>query len=105
MRWKVREVSQTQERFADPAIELGHFVVGALKKFFEQAQFVHEFESGGVNGVAPEIAKKIGVFFENHDIDASAGQEVAEHHAGWAATDDAATSIQPLHICSPSVHL
>ncbi len=81
---------------------MGHFVVGALKKFFEQTQFVHEFKSGGVNGVAAEIAKKIGVFFEQHDIDASAGQEVAEHHAGWAATDDAATGVYSVLVCSPS---
>jgi hypothetical protein len=57
-----------------------------------------------VNGVAAEIAKKIGVFFEDHDIDASAGQEVAEHHAGWAATDDAGTSVDSVLVYSSSDH-
>jgi hypothetical protein len=40
-----------------------------------------------MNRVAPEIAKKIGVLFENRDFKTSAGEEQAKHHPGWAATD------------------
>ena len=33
--------------------------------------------------------KKILVFFKHGDVDARAGQQVTEHHAGGAAADDA----------------
>ena len=51
---------------------------------------MHQFEGGRVNGVAAEIAKKVGVFFEDENFDAGAGEQEAEHHASGAASCDAA---------------
>jgi hypothetical protein len=58
-----------------------------------------------VNRVAAKITKKIGVFFEDRDIYAGAGQEIRKHHAGRTAADDAAASVHSLRDYSPSVHL
>jgi hypothetical protein len=79
--------------------------VRTLKELFEQAQLMHKLESRGVNRVAAKIAKKIGVFFEDQNIHASAGQKIRKHHAGRAGTDDAATDVYSLHAYSPLVHI
>src|ERR1700730_12141256 len=65
----------------------------------EKAELVHQLESGRVDGIAAEIAKKVCVFFEEEDFDASAGEEEAEHHAGGAAAYDAARSLYGLRGC------
>jgi hypothetical protein len=38
---------------------------------------VEEFEGGGMDGVAAEVAKEVGVLFEDGDRDAGAGEEEA----------------------------
>ena len=43
-----------------------------------------------MNGVAAEVAEEVFVFFEDGDVVAVAGEEIAEHHAGGASTYDAA---------------
>jgi hypothetical protein len=58
-----------------------------------------------VNRVTPKISEKIGVFFEDQNIHASAGQKIRKHQAGGAATDDAATGVYSLHAYDPLVHL
>ena len=65
--------------------------VWQLQKGVEQAEFAHHFERGGMDRVAAKVAEEIGVLFQNHDLDAGARQEVAEHHPAWAAAHDAAT--------------
>jgi hypothetical protein len=45
----------------------------ALEELFEEAEFVHQFESGRMDGVSAEVAQEIGVFFEDEDFDASSG--------------------------------
>ena len=62
-----------------------------FNKFFEQSELVHQFEGGGMDGVAPEIAKEIGVFFQYRDIDTRAREQVAGHYSGRTAADDHAT--------------
>ena len=42
----------------------------ASEEPIEQAQFPHDFERGGVNGVAAKIAKEVAVLFEHNYIDA-----------------------------------
>ena len=64
--------------------------VGNGEEFFEETKFVQEFESGGMDGVAAEVAEEVRVFFEDGDGDALAGEEVAEHDACRASADDAA---------------
>jgi hypothetical protein len=34
---------------------------------------VHQFQGRGMDGVAAEVAKEIGVLFQHHDIHAGAG--------------------------------
>ena len=41
-------------------------------------------------GVASEVAKEVGVFFQDGYGDALAGEKEAEHDAGGASADDAA---------------
>ena len=43
-----------------------------------------------MDGVAAEVTEEILVLFEDGDVDALAGEEEGEHHAGWASADDAA---------------
>jgi hypothetical protein len=57
-----------------------------------------------VNGVTAEIAEKIGVFFEDQDFDAGAGEKEAEHHAGGAASGDAAGGLCGLRRGSSGGH-
>jgi hypothetical protein len=46
-----------------------------------------------VDSVSAEVTEEIGVFFEDEDFDAGAGEEEPEHHAGGAAADYAAASV------------
>jgi|SRR5215469_6753102 len=75
---------------ADLARNPKDFLVGALEEVVENAEFVHELERGGMYCVAAKIAKKIGVFFENENVDAHAGEKETQHHARGAASGDAA---------------
>jgi hypothetical protein len=43
-----------------------------------------------MNGVAAEIAQKIGMFFEHIGFDARPSEQIAEHHARWSASSDTA---------------
>jgi len=43
-----------------------------------------------MHGVAAKVAEEISVLLQHHDLDAGASQEIAEHHAGRPAADDAA---------------
>ena len=45
-----------------------------------------------MDGVAAEIAEKIGVLLDDDDLDAGACQQKAEHHPGRAAAHDAAVA-------------
>ena len=74
---------------ADVGGELADLRVGELEEAFEEAEFVEDFEGGGVDGVAAEVAEEVLVLFEDGDVDAGAGEQEAEHHAGGASADDA----------------
>ena len=43
--------------------------MGPLQKFLENAELVHDFERRRVDRIAPEIAQKVGVLFEDQDGD------------------------------------
>jgi len=90
----MREIGQGERVFADLAAKFCYLLVRALQEFFEKAEFVHQLESGWVDGVAAEVAEEVGVFFEDEDVDAGAGEEETEHHAGWAAAYYAATGLR-----------
>ena len=61
-----------------------------LQEFIDQAEFEHQLERRGMNRVAAEIAKEIGVLLQHHDVNAGARQQESEHHPGGAAAGDAA---------------
>ena len=65
--------------------------MGESEEGLEEAELVEKFESGGMDGVAAEVAEEVFVLFEDSDVDALAGEEEAEHHASWASPDDAAS--------------
>jgi hypothetical protein len=46
-----------------------------------------------MHGVTPKIPEKVRVFLQHQRFDASAPKQVAEHHAGGAATDNAASCV------------
>src|SRR5258706_2408780 len=60
-----------------------------FQEFIQQPKLVHHLHSGGVDGVAAKIAQEIGMFLEDHHINAGARQQEAEHHAGRPSTSDA----------------
>src|ERR1700692_4150822 len=70
--------------------DLQKLLMRDAQEIVEKAELVHQLEGGRVNGVAAEIAEEVGVFFEDEDFDASAGEKEAEHYAGGAASCDAA---------------
>ena len=65
-------------------------LVGNLEEVFEQAEFVEEFEGGGMDGVSAEVAEEVFMLFEHDDADAGAREQIAGHDAGGASADDAA---------------
>jgi len=61
-----------------------------LEKLVEETELIEDFECGGMDGVAAEVAEEVGVFFKNCDSDALAREKVAEHDSGGTSSDDAA---------------
>src|SRR6202162_6162467 len=60
------------------------------QELVEKTQFVNQLEGVRVNGIAAKIAEEVGVFFEDEDFNASAGDQEAKDHASGAASCDAA---------------
>ena len=78
-----------------------------LQEIFQKPEVVHRFEGRGMDRVAAKIAQKIRVFFENDRIDAGAGKEKPEHHAGGSTADNAAAArdcLRGLVHRSPSIN-
>src|SRR5260370_4491834 len=72
--------------------------------FFQAEDGIRDSSVTGVQTCALPISfwsSKIGVFFEDQNVHASAGQKIRKHHAGGAATDDAATGVYSLHATVP----
>src|SRR5271169_5625084 len=61
-----------------------------LQEPVDQAQFVHDLQRRGMHGITTKITEEVGVLFQNHRLDAGAAEQVAQHHAGRTAADDAA---------------
>jgi hypothetical protein len=86
----MREVGEHDAVLADLARELAQLLMRPFEALIEQAELVHDLERGGMDGVAAEIAQEIGVLLEHHHLDAGAGEQIAQHHAGGSASGDAA---------------
>ena len=50
-----------------------------------------------MHGIAAKVPQKIGVLLKHHDVHTGARQQVAKHHAGGAATNDAALCLNGVH--------
>src|SRR5260370_31615194 len=87
----MREVADLDHLAANLAGEFPQLLMRALQELVENAKFMHEVESGGMNGIATEIAQKIAVLFEHDHINTRACQQKAEHHPGRTAAGDAAS--------------
>ena len=77
LRGEVREVGDGELLAADVGGEFVDLGVGEGEEFVEEVELVEEFEGGGMDGVAAEVAKEVGVLFEDGDRDAGAGEEEA----------------------------
>jgi len=87
---EVGKIGYGDGEIVDDRADLQKLLIRDAQEIVEEAELVHQLKGGRVNGVAAEIAKKVGVFFEDEDFDAGAGEKEAEHHAGRAASCDAA---------------
>ena len=85
---QVRKVGDGDGEIVDDCADFAELLVRDAEEIVEEAEFVDELEGGGVDGVAAEVAEEVGVFFEDEDFDAGAGEEEAEDHAGGAAAGD-----------------
>ena len=61
-----------------------------LEEAINEAELIHHLERRGMHGVAAKITEEIGVLLQHHDIDAGTSEQIAKHHAGRSAADDAA---------------
>jgi hypothetical protein len=52
---------------------------------------MHQLQRGGVNHVAAEIAEKIGMLFQNENVDARPGEKHPKQHSRRPAPNDTAT--------------
>lgn len=84
----MREVGNGDGEIVDDRADFAEFLVRDAEEIVEEAEFVDELEGGGVDGVAAEVAKEVGVFFEDEDFDAGAGEKEAEDHACGASAGD-----------------
>src|SRR6266487_4048294 len=78
---QMRKIGHYYEIVTDLPADLAHLLVRALQEIFEQAEFMHDLESGRMNCVAAKIAEKVSVFFQYHHVDARARQQIPEYHA------------------------
>ncbi len=87
---KAREVCERKATVAEGDREARHLLMRNGQEGFEEAELPHQLESGWMDCVAAKVAEEVLVFFEHGDLNPGAGQEEAEHYAGWTSTDDAA---------------
>ena len=91
LQW-VGRCEKSRERhvvIADLAGEHAQLLMRPLEEVVEQPELIHDLERRGMDGVAAEVAEEIGVLLQHDDLDAGAGEQEAEHHAGRSAAGDA----------------
>ena len=72
-------------------------VVRMLQESLQHAELVEDFHRRGMNGVASEIVKEVGVFLEYLHIAAGAGEQQSRHHAGGPAANDDQIQVFGIH--------
>jgi hypothetical protein len=61
--------------------------VRPLQQLIEHPQLVHHLEGRRVDRVASEIAQKVGMLFEDDDLNPGPGQQEPQDQARGAASD------------------
>src|SRR5438093_2253697 len=89
----MREVRQDDKLVADLAAEFAYFLMRLLKELSENTEFVHQFESGRMDGIAAKVTQKISMFFEHHNVNPGAREQETQHHASGATAGNAATCV------------
>src|SRR5262245_49264216 len=64
------------------------FLMRQSQDLIEHPQFAHQLQSGGMDGVAAEIAEEVPVLFKDYHLNAGAGEHQPKHHSGGAAPDN-----------------
>src|ERR1700683_3161040 len=90
----MREVGDFEYFAAHLAGDFTHFLMRTLQELLQDAQFMHQFEGGRMNGIAAKVAQKIGVLLEYNDFNACACQQKTEHHSSWTSAHDAAFGLK-----------
>jgi hypothetical protein len=70
----MREISDGRVYVVNLHANIAKLVVRKLQKFIEEAKLVHDFERGGVDGIAAKIAQKVGMLLEDEDFNSRARQ-------------------------------
>ncbi|GAA0008550.1 hypothetical protein BRDID11002_85600 [Bradyrhizobium diazoefficiens] len=89
LRVQPAQIGDAHRRTAEQAVHLLQALVRQLQETVDQAELIHHLERRWMHGVAAKVAKEIRMLLQHHDVDARAPQEIAEHHAGGSAADDA----------------
>src|SRR6478752_641426 len=92
MRGQAREVCHWNRVTVEDAANLAQLLVGQFEEFIQQSEFVHQLKGGGMNRVAAEIAKEIGMLFQHRHLNAGASEQITRHHSSRPAANDNATS-------------
>ena len=90
MRRQVAKIDHLNVFGADLRGQRFDLLMRQLQELVDQTEFEHQLERRGMNRVAAEVAKEIGVLLQHHDLNAGARQQESEHHPGGAAARDAA---------------
>src|ERR1700745_3115975 len=98
MRWQMGKVRYCHSSIVDYAGDGGELLVRAAQEIFKYSKLIDQFKGGGVNGIASEITKEIGVFFEHLNIDTGAGEQEAQNHPRRSAPGYAAGGLQALRV-------
>src|SRR5580658_8948318 len=85
----MRKVGYRYREVVDEGRDLRKLLMGMAQEVVDNAEFVHEFESGGVNGVAAKVTQEICMLFEDNYVDSGTRQEEADHHARGTAPSNA----------------
>src|SRR4030095_201321 len=92
VRRQTREIGHRNGMTVKDPADLAQLLMREFKKVGQQSELVHHLESGGMNRVAAEIAKEVGVLFQNDHLHAGAREQVTGHHSRRAATSNDAAS-------------
>ena len=85
---QMRKIGDRQWCVAKLSGELEDLLVRKLQKLIEPAKFVHHLQCRGMNSVAAEVAKEVGMLLEHRHVDALPGEQQPQHDAGRTTTGD-----------------